>query len=217
MDCIDLETCEVFQGTEGPTAPLICVIDLPEHPFGIAEAAHGRRASVARIPIAAWGDNLTPWPAPGELLDSVVPALERRDGIRPRALAICGYSLGGLFAFHAFCRDARLIACASLSGSLWYEGLVEDLERRPFDGAGRYAYFSLGKKEPRSGAPIMRRVQARMERCAELCRAYGCDVDIAMGPGNHMQHHQERLEAGISALDSFLGRQDDGHDTMCPD
>lgn len=221
MERIERQGCAVYPGTGGSEAPIIYVIDLPEHPFGIAEAARGRASAVARVPVASWNDSLTPWPAAGlraneggfgghasetlrELMDGLAPALEADAHLAPRARAICGYSLGGLFALYAFCRDARLAACASLSGSLWYEGFVDWMEGLELSGEGRFAFFSLGRKEPRAGAPIMRRVQTCMERCAELCRIHGCTADVVMGPGNHMQHHQERLEAGIAALDGFL-------------
>lgn len=43
-----------------------------------------------------------------------------------------------------------------------------------------------------------------MEACAQVCRERGCEVDVTVGPGNHMQHHTERLAAGLATLDAFL-------------
>lgn len=219
MDYVDVEHAELVAGTGGHDGQVTYVIDLPEHPFDVATAAKGLAAHVMRVPVYAWNDSLTPWPAPGlhagdadfggkaattlaELANEAIPLLEARFRLTPTRRAICGYSLGGLFALYAFTRDARFDACVCLSGSLWYEGWLDYLRAQSFEGAGRYVYFSLGKKECKAGPRIMRSVQDNMEACAEMCRERGCAVDYVLGPGNHMQHHTERLAAGLSALDS---------------
>ena len=43
---------------------MIYVIDSPEHPLPVAEAAEGLRSRVTSVPVADWGDALTPWSAP---------------------------------------------------------------------------------------------------------------------------------------------------------
>ena len=189
---------------------MIYVIDSPEHPLPVAEAAEGLRSHVTRVPVESWGDALTPWPAPSlrpgekdfggradETLASLAELLDRVPGPH----AICGYSLGGLFALYAFAREPRLSACACLSGSVWYEGWVDWLRANAPDGVGRYAYFSVGKKEKRAGLPF-RHVEEDLAACAEVRRERGRAVDVTLGPGNHMQHMAERLSAGLAALDS---------------
>ena len=190
---------------------MIVVIDAPEHPLPVAEAAAGLSAEVLSVPVANWGDALTPWPAPAlrpderdfggradETLAPLAEMLERTSGPH----AICGYSLGGLFAFYAFAREPRLTACACLSGSVWYEGWVDWLRANAPDCSGRYAYFSVGKKEKRAGLPF-RHVEEDLAACADILRARGCKVDVTLGPGNHMQHVGERLAAGLAALAAF--------------
>ena len=222
MGCVDLGGCEVLLGARGRGAPVVYVIDLPEHPFDVATAAQGVRATVARVPVRDWGDSLTPWPAVGlhpgvpgfggraegtlaELADEVMPAVEAAHGLVPARRAICGYSLGGLFSLYAFAREGSpFCACACLSGSVWYEGWVDYLRRACPDASGRFAYLSIGRKERRSGAPIMRGVQEDLEACAEVLRSSGCSVELVVGPGGHLQYHTERLAAGLSALDARL-------------
>ncbi|WP_455136855.1 alpha/beta hydrolase-fold protein [Thermophilibacter sp.] len=221
MRCVDVGRAEAMLGSGGLAAPVVYVIDLPEHPFDVAAAARGLAANVVRVPVRDWCDSLTPWPAPGlregekdfggraaetlaELTREAIPVLEERYALVPVRRAICGYSLGGLFSLYAFARDARFSACACLSGSLWYPGWVDYLRDLPLDGAGRYAYLSLGKKECKAGPRVMRSVQDNTEACARVCRERGCAVDYVLGPGNHMQHHTERLAAGLAALDAFL-------------
>ena len=222
MGYVDRDRCEVLLGTGGLEAPVVYVVDLPEHPFDVATAATGLNATVVRVPVHNWNDSLTPWPAAGlrpdapafgghadetlaELTGVVIPEVEAAHGLAPVRRAICGYSIGGLFSLYAFAREGSpFAACACLSGSVWYEGWVDYLRRTCPDSAGRYVYFSIGKKERRAGAPIMRTVQEDLEACAAVLRERGCAVDLVVGPGNHMQHHTERLTAGLKALDAHL-------------
>lgn len=191
---------------------MIYVIDSPEHPLPVAKAAEGLRSRVTSVPVADWGDALTPWSAPAlrpgekdfggraeKTLSSLAELLDRTSGPH----AICGYSLGGLFALYAFVREPRFSACACLSGSVWYEGWIDWLRANAPEGSGRYAYFSVGKKEKRAGLPF-RHVEEDLAACADILSERGCTVDVTLGPGNHMQHVTERLSSGLAALDAFL-------------
>lgn len=221
MDNIRLDEVELIAGSGDAHAPLICVIDLPEHPFPIEAAAAGMAANVARIPVHGWDDSLTPWEAEGlrpgqtfgghaaetlaELTATIVPKLTAREGVAPEALTVCGYSLGGLFALWAFVNDARFAACACLSGSVWYPGWVDYLRGSDIDGIGRFAFLSVGSKEKR-GAGLFRHVEDDMQASADILRDHGCTVHFEIGPGNHMQHHQERLAKGLAEVDGWMTR-----------
>ncbi len=191
---------------------MIYVIDSSEHPMDVATAAEGLRSRVVSVPVADWGDALTPWPAPalrpgekdfGGRADVTLAALAQELGRVPGPHAVCGYSLGGLFALYAFVREPRLAACACLSGSVWYEGWVDWLRANAPDCAGRYVFFSVGKKEKRAGLPF-RHVEEDLAACADVLRTRERQVEVALGPGSHMQHVTERLAAGLAALDAFL-------------
>ena len=189
---------------------MIYVVDSQEHPLDVVPAAKGLCSRVVSVPVAGWGDALTPWPAPAlrpgekdfggradETLASLAAALDKAPGPH----AVCGYSLGGLFALYAFVQEPRLAVCACLSGSVWYEGWIDWLRANAPEGSGRYAYFSVGKKEKRAGLPF-RHVEGDLAACADILRERGCAVDVTLGPGNHMQHVAERLSSGLAALDS---------------
>ena len=184
----------------------------------VAAASAGLRSRVVSVSVEDWGDALTPWPAPalrpgekdfGGQADETLASLAETLNGAPGLHAICGYSLGGLFALYALAREPRFAACACLSGSVWYEGWVDWLRANAPDCAGRHAFFSVGKKEKRAGLPF-RHVEEDLAACAEILRAHGCRVDVALGPGNHMQHVTERLAAGLAALDAFLASGDWG-------
>lgn len=221
MGSTEVGACGVLPGTDGPTAPIIYVIDAPEHPFDLAPVAAGRACTLVSVPVGHWGDALTPWPAPAlyreepdyggdapKTLDwlahEVIPSVEGSAGLSPKRRAICGYSLGGLFALYALTHARDFCACACLSGSVWYEGWVDHLRALEGDLAGCFAFLSVGTKEKHGPRPIMRTVQRNMEACADILRARGCEVTYRTGPGNHMSHIPERYAAGIDALEGFL-------------
>lgn len=221
MHDIDIATSTLSKGSDGPGGPVIYVIDSPEHPFDITGLATGRNATIVTIPVGNWNDALTPWPAAGlyreepdfgghaadtldELCGLVIPAVEQREGLSPTSRAICGYSLGGLFALYALTHSGTFATCACLSGSVWYEGWTEHLRKLSPNLAGRFAYLSVGTKERKAARPILKTVQDRMEECVDILQECGCTVQYRTGPGNHMQHVAERFDAGLTALDEFL-------------
>lgn len=221
MRIIDRGAERFIPGRGGPGAPAVLVIDSPEHPLPVDEVVSGLESNVVTVPVLEWGRWLTPWRAPGlrpgspafgggaprlmaELRSDFIPDSLARLGLVPSGLGVCGYSLGGLFALYAFTCDPAVRACGCLSGSVWYEGWVDYLRGCRMEGEGRYAFLSLGRRESRAGAPAVRCVRDNMEACAEILSSAGCGVDLSLGPGNHMQHLEERLRAGLIAVDGFL-------------
>ena len=220
---VDAKHRTVFRGTGGTSAPVVYVVDAAEHPFDIGGLVRGRACTVVKLPFRVWNDSLTPWPAPGlyrgepdfggqaaltlaELNERVIPEIESAEGLAPSARALCGYSLGGLFSLFAFTHSDAFAACACLSGSVWYEGWVDHLRELEFDGAGRFAFLSIGTKEKHAAPKILHHVQSDMEECATILRTRGCQAEFALGPGNHMSFVEERFEAGLCALEAFLTR-----------
>lgn len=211
----------VLVGTGGATAPCIYLVDAPEHPTSIEPLAGLLACNVVTVPIGSWGATLTPWPAPalyrGEddyagqadqtlewLVGEAMPAAEASAHLTPAARAIVGYSLAGLFSLYAFAHDSRFAAVGCLSGSLWYDGWLEHLEGLALPASGRYAFFSLGTKERRGPQPRLKQVQERTEACVELLRRRGVQADLVMNPGGHLTHINERIQAGLVALDARL-------------
>lgn len=54
-------------------APIVYVVDAPEHPLDLGGVAAGRASSVVRVPVGEWDARLTPWPAPGRKCRLHVP------------------------------------------------------------------------------------------------------------------------------------------------
>jgi predicted alpha/beta superfamily hydrolase len=210
-----------YPGNGGTTAPCVYFIDLPEHPLDVASATTGLSCSVAKFPVSHWDDALTPWPAPGlykgdadfggqadatldDIVSRIIPDIEESCGIAPRSRALAGYSLGGLFALYAFTRSDLFSAVASMSGSFWYDGWVDYLEGAAFDAGDRHAFLSLGSREKHAMPARLHTVEDNTRRSADLLEEHGVDVILSIGPGSHIQHVEERLQAGLVALDGWL-------------
>ena len=221
MKYVEITSRKTFPGTGGANAPVIYVVDMPEHPFDIDEVAAARTCTIVKVSVREWNDSLTPWRAPGlyrgnadfkgeaditlsELIGEAIPAIERMEGLSPAKRAICGYSLGGLFSLYAFTHANEFCACGSLSGSVWYESWVEHLRDLDFDSTGKFAFLSIGSKEKHAAPKILHHVQDDTEACANILREHGCETEYVVGPGSHMSFMKERFDAGLSALDAFL-------------
>jgi predicted alpha/beta superfamily hydrolase len=216
-------TPTVLVRSDDLTAPCVCFIGMVEHPFDVQAVARNVAYNIVSVPFENWDDTLTPWPAPALyatdddfkglaahtltiLQDETLPAVAAQHGLTPRAWGIAGYSLGGLFSLYAFTQSTFFQTAASMSGSLWYENWTERLETLSIPGKGRFAYLSIGTGEKRAKQKILKGVESRTERTAQILKAAGCEVEYRTSPGTHFMQVDERLRAGLDALDAFWKR-----------
>lgn len=174
---------------------------------------------VIYVCIDDWDDQLTPWPAKGlyrgdadfkgnasdtlkTLTESVIPRIERQEGIECNTRAIAGYSLAGLFAVYAFANSSEFQNIASMSGSFWYEGWLEYLHGLHPSKIGSYAYLSLGSKEKHAKQKILHSVQEDTDETAAILRSWEATVEEHIVPGGHFDNMIERVHAGLKALSS---------------
>lgn len=134
-----------------------------------------------------WNDDFTPWTAPafraGEeapqgradayltcLTEKIKPYIDMHYRTKPEPghTALFGYSLGGLAAVYAIYKTDVFGVIASLSGSLWFDGFCEFMEREKPLRTDLRIYLSLGKKESRSKNPRMGRVAVCTQRAKEI-------------------------------------------------
>lgn len=135
----------------------------------------------------SWNDDFTPWAAPafrmGEdaprgradaylscLTEKIKPYVDThyRTKPEPEHTALSGYSLGGLTAIYAIYKTSVFGVIASLSGSLWFDGFCEFMEREKPLRTDLRVYFSLGKKESRSKNLRMGRAAECTQRAREI-------------------------------------------------
>lgn len=158
----------------------------------------------------SWNDDFTPWAAPafraGEgaplgradaylscLTEEIKPYMDThyRTKPEPEYTALFGYSLGGLTAVYAVYKTDVFGAVASLSGSLWFDGFCEFMERENPLRADLRIYFSLGKKESRSKNPRMGKVAECTRRAAEIL-----EEELERLEGYDGVGEESRLKAG---------------------
>ncbi|NLD33289.1 MAG: alpha/beta hydrolase [Clostridiales bacterium] len=207
----------VYSLTEDPAAPLVYV--LAEEATGVilARALAGAGVHLATIGGTDWFRDLTPWPAPspfagqdsypGEadkymqrLSQGIVPAIEQQLGLTPAWRGLCGYSLAGLFSLYAPYRTDLFLRVASVSGSLWYDGFVDYMQKSPLTALPVKAYFSLGDQEAAGRNPVLSRVDMLTQQAEEHLRLLGAQTVLEMNPGNHFVDIVPRLEKALRWL-----------------
>ncbi len=185
----------------------------------IEQLAAGRPNCYLLAPEAVWERDYTPWPAPAlagrgpfsgggpafleGLEQRLLPLVAQRYALalRPERTAVMGYSLGGLFALWAFCRSNLFGTALCLSGSFWYEGWLEFLQKQRLAAKGR-VYLSLGKKEEQNGPAPLRRVGACTRDTASLLQQQlGEDaVTLEWNPGGHFTDVSGRWRKALTWL-----------------
>lgn len=164
----------------------------------------------------SWNDDFTPWAAPafraGEeapqgradiylscLTEKIKPYMDThyRTKPQPAHTALLGYSLGGLTAVYAIYKTDVFGAIASLSGSLWFDGFCEFMEREKPIRTDLRIYLSLGKKESRSKNPRMSRVAECTQRAKEILAGQVC---FEWNEGGHFHDIEGRFAKALMYL-----------------
>ena len=164
--------------------------DLHEGLKGLAEK---NGVSIVVIEEVNWNDDLTPWPAEGvfkkakpfggqaaaflnKLTNEIIPETERSMGIENAERALLGVSLSGLFAvWSAFNTDA-FTNIISISGSLWYDGLVEWIglvewmKEQALSPRIKKDCMLLGEKEKNAKEKRMATVEERTQAAAIILK-----------------------------------------------
>lgn len=171
--------------------------------------------TLAAVSGLAWNRDMAPWDcpplAPGaepctggadeylvQLLGTILPEVESRLAAPPAWRGIAGYSLGGLFALYALYRTDVFARAASISGSMWYPGLLEFVRQHPLKRPPDRLYFSVGDRECRTRNPYLQRVQANTEQLAAWYRDLGIHCRFELNPGGHGKHAARRTAQGIA-------------------
>lgn len=131
------------------------------------------------------------------LIEEIMPQAEKLvHGVSWRGLA--GYSLAGLFAVYSLYRTDIFSRIASMSGSLWFPGLMGYITSHEMKRLPECVYFSLGDLESRTKNPYLKTVQKNTEKIQSLYAGYGIDMFFQLNPGNHYKNAVQRTATGIS-------------------
>lgn len=186
-----------------------CAADLYEQ----AKRITGKGFGFCELAVDDWDRMLTPWPVAdcmkgrhftgeGEMLmegieKEIIPMINRRLP-EHQQLYIAGYSLAGLFSLWTLYQSTAFNGAVCCSGSLWYPGW-EIYMQQSFLQRNSEIYLSLGKQEPKTKHPLMKRIgeitekqyqQLEQDKNAE-------QVVFEWQEGGHFSNVQERIALGI--------------------
>lgn len=169
--------------------------------------------TVVSIEGADWNRDLTPWTAKAvfrgqpdfsggadahlkKLTEEIIPAVEA--DLHPQFRAIMGYSLAGLFAAYAAMETELFDAFASVSGSMWYPGFAQYVEKE--QSVVRLAYFSVGEREKRSRHRAFQSIEECTQQVLSALRARGVKGAFELNPGGHFDAPDDRMRRAADWL-----------------
>ncbi len=197
---------------DDPDAPAFYTVGSVEDARALFAALSGHRPSFVCIDGVDWDRDLSPWPAEkvfrgGDdfsggaesflhtLLTEIVPAAER--GLSPAFRAVFGYSLAGLFSLWAMTKTDAFTRCASVSGSLWFDGFTDYLSTHPLLGRPARVYLSLGDREDKAKNPRMQLVLTATEEAKAILQSEGVPCTFELNKGGHFQDILERQKRAV--------------------
>lgn len=164
-----------------------------------------------------WNRDMVPWDHPpvfqkGEpftggadaylrlLTGAILPEAEKALPGPPCWRGLAGYSLAGLFAVYAIYQTDMFSRIASMSGSLWFPGMLDYIRSHPCKRVPDCIYLSLGDRESKTRNPLMRTVRENTEAFLGYCQNRGIRSEFQLNPGNHFSNPAGRIAAGIAWL-----------------
>lgn len=165
---------------------------------------------------ADWNREFSPWPAAAafkkgedfggeadsylqEVAEEILPKIK---SIFPQTQggAVCsmGYSLGGLVTLYGLFKFAVFDRAASASGSLWYPGWADFVQKNRPQNPGAKVYLSLGRGEEKTKNPLMAKVlQATETTQSSLQNALQSPVPLVLHDGGHFTEVPMRKEQAL--------------------
>ncbi len=206
---------QIYRNMNTSSAPAVVVIGEHDNIEEVMNHIECDNYILINIATVNWNDDLSPWymdrlfksdqPYNGkaddfisEITDIIIPSIqiELRDSVSYYSIA--GYSLAGMFSLYSIYKTDIFRRVASVSGSLWYPGLVDFVEKEKSCVKPDKIYFSLGDRENNSRNVTMATVKDCTSRLRDFYTKCGIDTVFEENPGNHFQDVAERLAKGIS-------------------
>lgn len=164
-----------------------------------------------------WNHDMSPWDIPpiskGDtpctggaddymklLTEEIVPKAEEYVQGKPLWRGLAGYSLAGLFAVYSVYRTEIFSRIASISGSLWFPGIMEYVLSHEMKNSPEHLYFSIGDRECRTSNSYLQAVQKNTEELEAYYKGKGVDTVFQLNEGNHFKNAAKRTAAGIMWL-----------------
>ena len=126
-------------------------------------------------------------------------------GIENAERTLLGVSLSGLFAiWSAFNTDA-FTNIISISGSLWYDGLVEWMKEQSLSPRIKKVCILLGEKEKNAKEKRMATVEERTQTAANILKEKTqSTVIFELVEGTHFSPIMPRLERAFEIIEEII-------------
>lgn len=185
---------------------------------GLNGLAEKYGVSLVVIDHVDWNDDLTPWPAVGvfkkakpfggkaaafldKLANEVVLKTEQDLGIEGAERTLLGVSLSGLFAVWSAFNADTFANIISISGSLWYDGLVEWMKTQMPSPRLEKVCMLLGEKEKSAKDKRMATVEECTLAAANLIKEKTkAAVTFELVEGTHFSPIMPRLERAFEVV-----------------
>ena len=189
--------------------------DLHEGLNGLSEK---HSVSIVVIEDVNWNDDLTPWPAEGvfkkakpfggqsaaflnKLTQEIIPETEKDLGVEHAERTLLGVSLSGLFAVWTAFNTDTFSNIISISGSLWYDGLVEWMKEQSLSPQIKKVCMLLGEKEKNAKEKRMATVEERTQTAANiLIEKTHASVTFELVEGTHFSPIMPRMERAFEVI-----------------
>ena len=185
---------------------------------GLKELADKYSVSIVVIPDVNWNDDMTPWPAEGvfkkakpfggraasfldKLTNEIIPEAENGLGVVNAERTVMGVSLSGLFAVWAGFNTKAFANIISISGSLWYDGFIEWMEKQTPSPCLKKVCMLLGEKEKNAKDKRMATVEERTQAAANILKSNSqAAVTFELVEGTHFSPILPRLDRAFWVL-----------------
>ena len=89
---------------------------------------------------------------------------------------------------------------ASVSGSLWFPGIVDFVRRNDVVRVPDKVYMSLGDRESKVRNEALSKVETSSIQIRDILVSTGIDVVYETNPGNHFREPDMRMAKGIVSI-----------------
>lgn len=185
---------------------------------GLKELSEKYGVSIVVIEDVNWNDDMTPWAAEGvfkkakpfggrgtsfldKLTNEIIPKTEKNLGVEDAERTIMGVSLSGLFALWTCFNTNSFTNIISISGSLWYDGFVEWMEKHTPSQKIKKVCMLLGEKEKNAKDKRMATVEERTLAAARILKTNSqAAVIFELVDGTHFSPILPRLERAFEMV-----------------
>ena len=185
---------------------------------GLKELSEKYGVSIVVIEDVNWNDDMTPWAAEGvfrkvkpfgghavvfldKLTNEIIHETEKTLGVEDAERTIMGVSLSGLFAVWTCFNTNAFTNIISISGSLWYDGFVEWMEKHTPSQQIKKVCMLLGEKEKNAKDKRMATVEEKTLSAANILKSKSqAAVLFELVEGTHFSPILPRLERAFEVV-----------------